>query len=127
MMRDAASLRRDGARPTLPLARAAAIHPRFGTPARAIAVQATLASVLVLLGTFQTIVAYFIFITVMFIGLTAASVFAGARRRPPGSRAAHMVGCPDPPQTKAEEAGCASTRSCAMVPEKRATLQWADY
>jgi basic amino acid/polyamine antiporter, APA family len=59
---------------------AAVVHARFGTPVRAIVVQATLASVLVLLGTFQTIVAYFIFVTVLFIGLTAASVFVLRRR-----------------------------------------------
>ena len=59
------AMARDGLFP----AAAAAIHPRFGTPSRAIAVQATLASLLVLLGTFQTIVAYFVFITVVFIGL----------------------------------------------------------
>lgn len=50
-------------------------HPRFGTPARAIAIQATLASALVLLGTFNQIVSYFIFITVAFVGLTVASLF----------------------------------------------------
>jgi APA family basic amino acid/polyamine antiporter len=54
---------------------AAAVHPRFGTPARAIALQAALASVLVAIGTFQQIVAYFIFVTVIFIALTVAAVF----------------------------------------------------
>jgi len=49
-------------------------NPRFGTPARAIAIQATLASLLVLLGTFNQIVSYFIFITVVFVGLTVASL-----------------------------------------------------
>jgi APA family basic amino acid/polyamine antiporter len=61
---------------------AAALHPRFGTPARAIAVQTVLASVLVLLGTFDTIVAYFVFITVLFIALIVASVFVMRRRDP---------------------------------------------
>jgi APA family basic amino acid/polyamine antiporter len=56
-------------------AAAAAVHPRFGTPARAIVIEATLASVLVAVGTFDTIVAYFVFITVVFIALTVASVF----------------------------------------------------
>jgi APA family basic amino acid/polyamine antiporter len=57
-------------------AAAAAVHPRFGTPARAIATQAVLASVLVGLGTFDTIVAYFVFITVVFIAATVGSVCA---------------------------------------------------
>jgi basic amino acid/polyamine antiporter, APA family len=63
-------------------AAAAAVEPRFGTPAFAIAIQAVLASVLVLLGSFNTIVSYFVFITVVFIGLTVASVFVIRARDP---------------------------------------------
>jgi len=70
------AMARDGVFP----AAAAAVHPRFGTPARAIAAQALVACVLVALGTFDTIVAYFIFITVVFIGLTVAAVFVTRRR-----------------------------------------------
>ncbi len=58
----------------------AAVHPRFGTPARAIALQAALASLLVALGTFQQIVSYFIFITVLFVALTVAALFPLRRR-----------------------------------------------
>ena len=58
----------------------AAVHPRFGTPARAIGLQAALASLLVALGTFDQIIAYFIFITVIFIALTVAAVFVLRRR-----------------------------------------------
>ncbi len=72
------AMARDGLFPAV----AAAVHPRFGTPARAIAAQAILASVLVALGTFDTIVAYFIFITVVFIALTVAAVFVLARSDP---------------------------------------------
>lgn len=46
------------------------LHPTRGTPARAIALQAALASVLVAIGSFDAIIAYFIFVTVAFIGLT---------------------------------------------------------
>jgi len=53
----------------------AVIHPRFGTPARAIALQALLASVLVVLGNFNQIVSYFIFVVVIFIALTVAALF----------------------------------------------------
>jgi APA family basic amino acid/polyamine antiporter len=70
------AMARDGVFP----AAAAAVHPRFGTPARAIGAQAVLASILVALGTFDTIVAYFIFITVVFIALTVGAVFVLARR-----------------------------------------------
>lgn len=54
---------------------AAQVSRRFGTPARAIALQMALASVLVLLGTFDQIIAYFIFVAVLFLGLAAAGVF----------------------------------------------------
>lgn len=57
------------------------ISPRFGTPARAIAIQATLASILVLLGTFDQIVTYFVFVTVVFVGLTVAALIVLRRRR----------------------------------------------
>jgi len=58
----------------------AAVHPRFGTPARAVALQAALASLLVALGTFQQIVSYFIFVTVLFVALTVAALFVLRRR-----------------------------------------------
>ncbi|HET9708508.1 MAG TPA: amino acid permease [Gemmatimonadales bacterium] len=73
----------------------AAQHPRFGTPARAIAIQATLASVLVLSGSFNQIVAYFIFVTVLFLGLTVAGLFVVQRRSPLTATAAyHTPGYP---------------------------------
>jgi len=59
----------------------ASLHPRFGTPARAIALQAALASVLVLLGTFNQIISYFIFVVVVFIALTVASLFVVRRKQ----------------------------------------------
>ena len=59
----------------------AELHPRFGTPARAIMIQAGLASLLVLLGTFNQVVAYLIFVTVLFVALTVAALFV-LRRRP---------------------------------------------
>ena len=62
----------------------AVVHPRFGTPARAIAIQAALASILVALGTFNQIIAYFVFVTVLFVGLTVAGLFRIRRRSPDG-------------------------------------------
>jgi APA family basic amino acid/polyamine antiporter len=53
----------------------AAVHPRFGTPVRAIAIQAALACLLVVLGTFAEIVAYFVFVTIAFIALTVAGLY----------------------------------------------------
>jgi APA family basic amino acid/polyamine antiporter len=66
------------------------LHPTRGTPVRAIALQAGLASVLVALGSFDAIIAYFVFITVVFIGLTVAGAIRlrgsdGFRQVGPGS------------------------------------------
>jgi len=65
------ALARDGLFP----ARLAAIHPRLGTPATAIALQAALAMGLVLVGTFADIVVYFVFVTVAFIALSVAALY----------------------------------------------------
>jgi APA family basic amino acid/polyamine antiporter len=59
----------------------AQVHPTFGTPARAIALEAAVASLLVAVGTFRQIIAYFIFVAVIFIGMTVGSLFI-FRRRP---------------------------------------------
>jgi APA family basic amino acid/polyamine antiporter len=59
---------------------AASLHARYGTPARAIVLQAGFASLLVALGTFDQIVSYFIFVVVIFIALTVASIFVLRRR-----------------------------------------------
>jgi len=58
----------------------AQLHPVFGTPVRAIAIQGVMASLLVALGAFDQIVAYFIFVAVLFIGLTVSTVFVFRRR-----------------------------------------------
>ena len=76
---------------------AAAVHPQFGTPARAILIQATLACLLVLLGSFETIISYFIFVVVIFIGLTVASLFVFRRRKPTNSEVALTPAYPLPP------------------------------
>ncbi len=64
------------------------LQPRLQTPARAIALQAGLASLLVTVGTFGEIVAYFIFATVLFIVLsvTALWVLPKESQRVPYSR-----------------------------------------
>jgi basic amino acid/polyamine antiporter, APA family len=59
---------------------AAKLHPRFATPARAIVLQALLASALVMVGTFRQIISYFIFVVVVFIALTVAALFVFRRR-----------------------------------------------
>ena len=84
------------ARDGLFISAAAEIHPRYGTPARAIIIQATLATLLVLVGTFDTILSYFVFVVVLFIGLTVATLFV-LRRRVEQSIAYHTPGYPFTP------------------------------
>jgi APA family basic amino acid/polyamine antiporter len=67
----------------------ASVHPRFGTPARAIALQALLASVLVLLGNFNQIISYFVFVVVIFIALTVVALFV--LRRSPARRPEYLT------------------------------------
>jgi basic amino acid/polyamine antiporter, APA family len=64
------------------------LHPTRGTPVRAILLQAVMASILVAVGTFDAIIAYFIFVTVAFIGLTVAGTWrstASGSTSPSGS------------------------------------------
>ena len=53
----------------------AVLHKRYETPARAIALQAVLACVLVVAGNFNQIVSYFIFVVLLFIGLSVVALF----------------------------------------------------
>ena len=64
----------------------AVLHNRYETPARAIALQAVLASVLVAAGSFNKIVSYFIFVVVVFIGLSVAALFKFRRKDASGVR-----------------------------------------
>jgi APA family basic amino acid/polyamine antiporter len=61
----------------------ASLHPRYETPAIAIALQAALASVLVMIGSFNEILSYFVFVVIVFIALTVIALFklrrSGAR------------------------------------------------
>lgn len=58
----------------------ARLHPRFGTPVHAILLQTGLALVVLTLGAFDRILAYFIFSAVVFLGLSATALF---RLQPP--------------------------------------------
>ncbi len=74
----------------------ATLHPRFGTPARAILVQTMMASVIALTGRFDQILAYFIFSTIVFLLLTVGSVYifrARSSEQPP----APIIGYPVTP------------------------------
>lgn len=51
------------------------LHPRFGTPANAILLQTGLALAALLLGAFDRVLAYIIFSAVLFLALTASTLF----------------------------------------------------
>ena len=53
----------------------AAIHPRFGTPARATALQVLVSSILVLSGSFEQIMSYFMVVTLAFLALMVIVVY----------------------------------------------------
>jgi APA family basic amino acid/polyamine antiporter len=68
------------ARDRLFLRAAARLNPRTGAPVRAVLMQAGLACLLVLLGTFDEIISYFMFAVVLFVALTVAGLFVLRRR-----------------------------------------------
>jgi APA family basic amino acid/polyamine antiporter len=75
-----------------------AIHPRFRTPARAIILQTAWAAVLVLAwGTFESLIAYVVFVDWIFFGLLGAAIFVLRRTRPDAERPYRVVLYPLPP------------------------------
>jgi len=72
-------------------------HPRYGTPAAAIAILGALASFLVLVGTFEQIIAYFFFIAIVFLGLTVAGLFLVRRKDPDPVRVVKAAAYPVTP------------------------------
>jgi APA family basic amino acid/polyamine antiporter len=60
----------------------AAVHPRFRSPARAIMIQGLIASLLVALGDFQQIIAYFMFIAIVFLAMAGVALFISRSKRP---------------------------------------------
>ena len=72
-------------------------HPRFGTPARAIAIQGAVACLLVAVGSFEQIIAYFFFVVVFFLGLTVAGLFILRRRPQPPENVILTPGYPATP------------------------------
>jgi APA family basic amino acid/polyamine antiporter len=70
------------------------VHPRFGTPAVAIAVGGAWAAVLTLWGSFEQLLTYVVFASWLFAALAAASVFVLRRRRPDAPRPFRVPGYP---------------------------------
>ena len=72
------AMAQDGAAPGF----AGRLHARTGAPVAAIVLQAGLAALLVAIGTFETVVAYFVFVTVAFLALTVAGLYRLPRPAP---------------------------------------------
>jgi APA family basic amino acid/polyamine antiporter len=85
------AMARDGAAP----AWAGAVGARSGAPLGAVLVQASLASLLVGIGTFDEIVAFFVFVTVVFLGLIVVGLVRLRRRagESAGASAWLFLGC----------------------------------
>lgn len=64
-----------GTSSTGPLAAFARLHPRFGSPANAVLLQTGMALLVLMLGAFDRILAFIIFSAVVFLALTAATLF----------------------------------------------------
>jgi APA family basic amino acid/polyamine antiporter len=73
------------------------VHPRFGTPAVAIAAGGVWAAVLTLWGSFEQLLTYVVFASWLFAALAAASIFALRRRRPEATRPFRVPGYPVTP------------------------------
>jgi APA family basic amino acid/polyamine antiporter len=74
--------------------RLAEVHPRFGTPAAAIAGTALWSSVLVLSGTFEQLLTYVVFMSWLRFALAALAIFAYRRREPDAVRPFSTPGYP---------------------------------
>jgi basic amino acid/polyamine antiporter, APA family len=72
----------------------AQVHPRFGTPALAVATSAVWAAVLALSGTFEQLFTYVVFASWIFAALAAGSLFVLRRRRPDLPRPFRVPGYP---------------------------------
>jgi APA family basic amino acid/polyamine antiporter len=72
----------------------AEVHPRFGTPALAVAASAVWAAVLALSGTFEQLFTYVVFASWIFAALAAASLFVLRRQRPDLPRPFRVPGYP---------------------------------
>jgi basic amino acid/polyamine antiporter, APA family len=72
----------------------ARVHPRFGTPAVAIAVAGVWSTLLAVSGTFEQLLTYVVFVGWIFYALAAASIFIYRRRFPDLARPYRVPGYP---------------------------------
>lgn len=77
--------------------RLADVHPRFGTPATAVMWAGVLAGILTLLGTFEELLNWVIFVGWIFYGLAGAAVFVLRKKLPDAPRPFRVPGYPFTP------------------------------
>ncbi len=77
--------------------RMATLHPRFRTPALAIAAQSAWGILLVLTGSYAELVDFLVFADWVFFGLAGAALFVFRRRHPVGARPAAAYAAPGYP------------------------------
>ena len=70
------------------------VHPRFGTPAKAIVFQGTWASILALTGTFEQLITYTMFVAIIFWIVAALAVFRLRKKYPQIDRPYRVWGYP---------------------------------
>jgi basic amino acid/polyamine antiporter, APA family len=73
------------------------VHPKFGTPAVAVAAGGAWAILLTLWGSFEQLLTYVVFASWLFAALAAASVFVLRRRHPDATRPFRVPGYPVTP------------------------------
>ena len=74
--------------------RAAVVHPRFRTPSAAILAQAGWSALLVLTGSFVSLITYTGFAVVLFSGIAGVALFVLRRRQPDVPRPFRALGYP---------------------------------
>ena len=97
-----------------------ALHPRFGTPARALAVQGIWAGVLILTGTFASLLTFATVMMILLSGLTVAGVFRLRVTAPDLPRPYRTWGYPVVPALYL--AACAGMAAGAILEQPRASL-----
>jgi basic amino acid/polyamine antiporter, APA family len=96
------------------------VHPRFGTPAFAVAAAAAWSAVLAASGTFEQLLTYVVFSSWMFYALAAACVFVYRKREPNAERPYRVVGYPFTPLIFVVTAGAVVINAMVAQPRRAA-------
>lgn len=97
-----------------------ALHPRYGTPARALAIQGVWASALILTGTFASLLTFATVMMIVLSGLTVAAVFRLRLTAPEVARPYRTWGYPVVPALYV--VACAGMAGSAILEQPTASL-----